>query len=87
MAEYIDFIELPRNPGAVTWQWKVVNKQNGSVVGGIKWENGWRCYCFHPSFPTIFEHVCLEDIASFLKKNTQEQKDMATLRRKTGLAG
>ncbi len=73
---YIKFTELESK--TKTKIWKVVNKTDGSVLGGVKWFGRWRGYAFYPAYPTVYEQVCLRDIARFVEDRTKEYKKGGT---------
>lgn len=60
--------------GIVTKRWVVHAKKSDAMLGVIQWRTGWRCYVFEPCFPTVFEQVCLRDIATFIEERTAEHK-------------
>ncbi len=35
-------------------------------LGEIRWNPGWRRYCFFPEMNTVFDSDCLEDIKDFI---------------------
>jgi hypothetical protein len=52
----------------------VKNNLNNSVLGKISWYISFRKYCFFPSFNTVFDSNCLEDIINFMGKLMNERK-------------
>jgi hypothetical protein len=73
MAKWIEFIEL-NFPERKTKTFDVVNKDNGSYIGQIKWYGGFRQYSFFPQPDCIFEKTCLRDISEFMEKLMEERK-------------
>lgn len=72
---YISFLEGEANPK--TRKWLVVNtevKLCPIPLGVIKWHGAWRKYCFFPEADTLFEQVCLREIADFIEGKTLEHK-------------
>ncbi len=67
---YITFQPLP--PGPATLKWSVVTKIKPQQIGTISWFGRWRKYCFNPAPDTVFEQVCLRDIADFIETKTRE---------------
>ena len=55
--------------------WHVVTKDEGYVLGEVKWYAPWRKYSFYPLGSTIFESQCLMDIANFLNCEMQKRKE------------
>lgn len=43
-------------------------------LGQVKWYGPWRCYAFFPADGTLFERVCLRDIAAFCDWLMAERK-------------
>lgn len=46
----------------------------GDPLGQIKWWSPWRRYCFFPNPDTVFEQVCMREIADFVENKTREHK-------------
>ena len=58
-----------------TGVWRVENKATQEIIGFIKWCKAWRKYAFFPSYNTIFEQTCLQDITDFLKELKDKHKN------------
>ena len=43
-------------------------------LGLVKWHSRWRKYCFFPMSDTVFEQVCLRDIADFIEQETKDHR-------------
>lgn len=75
---YLNFIEIP-NPSHKTKYWSVQNVQAKTELGKIHFYPQWRKYVFQPvvAYPpsVIFDAGCLQDIADFLKDQTQQWRD------------
>jgi hypothetical protein len=67
---WIRFEFQGKSPSGKTQIWIVITKEGGynNVLGCIKWHGPWRKYCFFPAHDTLYETVCLTEIAQFLKK-------------------
>lgn len=74
MPKYINFIEQPIKSPRKTKVWGVRSKGTGEMIGGIKWLSGWRKYAFFPNMETVYEEICLRDIAEFIERVTEEHK-------------
>jgi hypothetical protein len=66
-----------KGPRGKTYRWHVL--QHGkplarSPLGAIRWAASWRCYAFFPTKDTIYEHICLREIADFCEARTKEHK-------------
>lgn len=66
-------MDLYRDTGK-TLVWDVENKENGAVLGRIKWFGQWRKYAFFPFNGMVFEQVCLREIADFIEARTKEHR-------------
>ena len=60
-------------PGRKTMIWNVLTN-DGFVLGQVKWFTRWRRYCFFPAAETVYEQVCLREIAQFIEDRTHEHK-------------
>jgi len=74
--QYIRFakrVELSK-----TSVWDCINKSGEYKLGDVKWNAGWRQYCYFP-LPTynqfIYSVGCLKDIAGFIEQLMAERKD------------
>lgn len=63
-------------PSRRTKVWTVHSKypDGPSELGRIKWFARWRCYGFFPAVLTVYEKLCLRDIAQFCEEKTEEHK-------------
>lgn len=73
MATHLKFVE--QESTTKTRKWWVVNKHDDTPLGNIGWFSRWRCYAFYPLEKTVFEQVCLRDIATFCKNATDLHKE------------
>lgn len=71
-ATYIRFDELTPNPS--TKRWAVMSKDQGGRIGCVSWHGPWRKYCFFPMPSTVFEKVCLREIADFCENQTTQHQ-------------
>jgi len=53
----------------------VWTKDGRHCLGIIQWNNAWRKYAFEPVFPTVFEEVCLREIAEVLEQLTRQHRN------------
>lgn len=72
--EYLRFREVP-SPGLKTKVWTVESKNQGSVLGLVRWFGRWRQYVFEPSTGTLFNNGCLSDIETFLDDAQSEWRE------------
>lgn len=66
---HIRFIEAPPKPK--TRVWRVINRHDEIPVGFVAWFGRWRKYAFYPKPETVFEQVCLREIAGFCERHTR----------------
>lgn len=81
------FVRFVLNPTPVdrkTPSWKVVSavSTSGSHLGVVKFYGAWRKFGFFPAANTIFEEVCLRDIAAFCEAETRTWRATAKQSRK-----
>jgi|APCry1669189883_1035261.scaffolds.fasta_scaffold299619_1 hypothetical protein len=74
MSSYITFVYGGIPLGNKTAIWRVWTKDEHAIIGQVRWFAPWRKYCFFPSLDTVFEEVCLRDIASFVEARTREHR-------------
>ena len=70
---YIRFVEGPSKPKTKTW-W-VVTRDDATHLGWIGWFGRWRKYAFYPKSDTVYEEVCLRDIARFCLAETLKRRE------------
>lgn len=71
-ATWIRFDELTPNPA--TKRWAVMPKDDGAQIGRVQWYGPWRKYCFMPMANTVFEQLCLREIAAFCEEQTKAHR-------------
>jgi hypothetical protein len=71
------FITIRRDRAAetgVTQVWFVLPEKSDRPIGVIRWHTSWRKYGFFPENNTIYEEVCLREIADFIEELTKARK-------------
>lgn len=76
---WIEIHFVADSPTGKTYVWEVTN--DGIVLGQIRWFGRWRKYAFFPQRDTVFEEVCLRDLAMFCSARTADHRDLARLAR------
>ena len=71
--KYIYFIQT-ENPKRKTKTFDCMNNDGVTFLGEVKWECGWRQYCFFPEEQCVFAKSCLEDINDFIQQLMDERK-------------
>ena len=74
---HIKFVPGPAKPKTLTW-W-VVNQYDDGQIGWVGWYAAWRKYCYFAKPETVYEHVCLREIADFCERKTREHKQNSIL--------
>ena len=74
MGTFITFIEAGRSVSGKTLRWRICTKDNGAELGQIRWYPQWRKYVFYPYHATLYEWVCLREIAAFCEARTNAHK-------------
>jgi hypothetical protein len=74
MAKWISFKLNDRRLKARTDTWEVWNAAEASHLGQVRWFSPWRKYCFFPAGGTVFEEVCLRDLAEFVESQTLQHR-------------
>jgi hypothetical protein len=72
--KHIEVRGAGKSPSGKTLRFTVHARKDGATLGIIQWRSEWRCYCFEPAYPTVFEHVCLRDIADLIETQTAVHK-------------
>lgn len=71
---WIEFLMRPRHNDRKTNSWVVVPKEGAGVpstpLGEIKFFGRWHKFAFFPAPGSVFEEVCLRDIATFCEERT-----------------
>ena len=53
--------------GRKTPIFKLFNKQDERIfLGEVKWNSGWRKYCFYPAEETLYDSICLLELVNFI---------------------
>ena len=73
LGTHIKFVPAPPKPK--TKVWFVVSLDEKSHLGWVTWYGPWRKYCFQPKENTVYEWVCLREIADFCEKQTKLHKE------------
>jgi len=70
---FIEFV--PTAPNPKTKRWAVRSKDQGAQIGTVGWHGPWRKYCFMPLGNTVFEQVCLREVADFCEAETKRHRE------------
>lgn len=79
---YIRFVELDPKPKTRVW---AVTTLDDAMLGTVSWYGPWRKYAFHPQPLTVYESVCLVEIAWFCTAQTKAH-NARNRERRTGVA-
>jgi hypothetical protein len=69
---HIRFAEGPPKPKTLTWY--VVNRYDDICLANIEWYAPWRKYAWFPKPNTVYEWVCLREIAQFCEDMTASHR-------------
>lgn len=75
---HIQFVEHPQ-PKRKTMVWAVTSVYDSTLLGYIGWFPRFRKFSFYPQKDTVYEEVCLRDIAEFCETMTKRQRDKRKL--------
>lgn len=73
--KWIEFFYEGKTVSGKTDLWSVLTIEDRIFVGVIRWWGKWRKYVFVPQPNTLFEQVCLRDIADFCERVTREKRE------------
>ena len=71
---HIKFQDAGPSDSGKTHRWIVRAIADNVALGTIQWWPSWRKYTYCPIASTVYEHVCLREIAEFFESRTGEQK-------------
>jgi hypothetical protein len=71
---FLKFNDAGTSPSGRTKRWNVTSGEDSFVLGIIRWYAPWRKYVFDDG-NSVFDANCLQEIADFVKTQTQEHKD------------
>jgi hypothetical protein len=76
LGTHIGFRDVGPSESGLTRKFKVYSLDDSFLLGTISWAGRWRKYVFSPVMtePTIFEEVCLTEIAEFIKSKTASHR-------------
>jgi hypothetical protein len=76
--KWIYISERPMDKIRKTKIFLVKTLDSDSFLGVIKWYGAWRKYCFFPTpdVQTVYEWICLRDIADFCQEETKKYKEI-----------
>lgn len=75
-----------RATGPKTMVWSVLAQRDDAYLGRICWFANWRQYAFLPEGGTVFEQVCLRELADFVETATREHRRGKTAAASAALA-
>ena len=70
---WLDFVEI-KDTGK-TKVWNIHNSDNGSYLGQVKWNGGWRQYIFSTEPDCIWNTDCLDQLNAFIRLQMQERRN------------
>lgn len=73
---WISAIRQGASPSGKTQVWRI-EAMGGVTLGLVRWFGPWRKYAFYPASGTVYEEVCLRELAEFCAARTQNHRDGA----------
>ena len=73
MKSWIRFSKLTPNPA--TQRWAVMPVDGSGQIGLVQWYARWRKYCFFPMANTVYEQICLREIADFCERESKLHRE------------
>jgi DNA-directed RNA polymerase subunit M/transcription elongation factor TFIIS len=83
---HIKFVEAEFQPKVKTKTWVVISKYGDGDLGTIMWFGRWRKYAFFPLPDTVYEQVCMREIALFIENKTRKHNVIVKQRKLMNLA-
>jgi hypothetical protein len=71
---HIAFVDVGATPSGKTRRFEVRTHQC-ELLGWVYWFAAWRKYTFHPAAGTVYEEVCLTEIAEFIAEKTDAHRN------------
>jgi len=72
--KWIEFHELPTEPGKKTRLIWIVSRSSGETLGYIKWWSPWRQYTFYPERSTVWNDGCLKSVIEKMQEMMKEHR-------------
>lgn len=72
--EHLTFRYITSSASGKTMVLSVLSKNSGALLGKVVWRATWRKYVFEPDGDTVFDAICLRDIAGYIEALTREHK-------------
>ena len=69
MPSYLQFHSIPSDKK--TNEFDVVSRTTGATLGKVYFRPQWRKYVFEPAWNTLYDAVCLQQVAEFCTKQTE----------------
>lgn len=80
----MEIMRIEDSASGKTRQW-LIYAEGGGQLGRVGWYAPWRCYAFFPRDRTIFERVCLREIANFCEEQTNAHRSALRAPRRTAV--
>ncbi len=72
--EHIAIKFFDKSPSGKTGIYEVKANRNQALLGYVKWFGRWRQYTFFPERETVFNPVCMREIADFCQYATERHR-------------
>lgn len=78
---YVMFTLAGKSRSGKTALWNVHNAKDYLDLGVVYWKTEWRRYVYVPEEGTIYDHVCLQELAAFVSRQTELHNELCKLQR------
>lgn len=75
---YIEFHDVGVSESGKTRRFEVRDR-SGMKLGWVSWYPRWRKYIYQPAPRTVYEEVCLREIAEFVQSETKMHKQKESI--------
>ncbi len=74
MSRQLEFVHEGTSDSGKTHLYEIHSVHDGSLLGLVRWYGPWRKYVVHPQSDALFDASCLEEIAAFLRADTDRHR-------------
>jgi hypothetical protein len=74
--KWVTFCWKRNSDSGKTQIWEIVSDDR-MLLGYVEWHGRWRKYAFFPLSVTLYEEVCLREIAEFIETLTKQHREAA----------
>lgn len=71
----VRYVHIGQSPSGKTSIFQVYSALSGAKLGIFKWYAPWRKYAFFPYSRTLFDSLCMRQIATHCERLTESHRD------------